>query len=278
MSILVSIIIPNYNNGNYIKNALDSIENQTYSNVEVIIVDDCSTDDSVEIINNLMSEYTFPINLYLNKKNKKVSYSRNKGILLARGDYITTLDPDDCYFPDKIEQELDVFRVYGNNVIAYSGIVIVDEQLNYIREDIGEGNFVDGKIYKGMLYRIIPFSRDMMLPSHIAKKYLYDETVNLYEDWDLKLRLAKEYNYYFSHSKGVKYRQVAKGLSSVDKEVHKQALVKIYKRHNGNRNIEMFILLNSSVSKYPIFSKIIKRFLRFNLVSNLVSKVLVCNE
>lgn len=278
MKKLVSIVIPNYNNGRYIKDALDSIENQTYKNIEVIIVDDCSTDNSLEIIMELKNKYSFSIIIEKNKVNKKVSFTRNAGINIASGDYITTLDPDDCYFPDKIEKELSVFKKYGDTVISYSGITIVDECLNFVREDIGPNNFVDGDIYKGMLYRVIPFSRDMLIPAHIAKQFLYDETISLYEDWDLKLRLAKEYKYYFSHSRGIKYRQLAKGLSSINKQKHKEALVNIYKRYNGNNKVELFVLLNSSVSKFPILSKIIKRLLRFNFVSNLVSKVIVGHE
>ena len=102
---LLSVIIPNYNNELTIKNTIDSILNSTYKDIEIIIIDDCSTDKSVELIKNFYGKNPL-IKLYVNNKNEGTFYGRNKGVLMSNGYYIANVDGDDTIHPDKFTFEI----------------------------------------------------------------------------------------------------------------------------------------------------------------------------
>ena len=114
-SIKVSIIIPIYNVAKYVEKCIQSVFNQTYSNIEIIIVDDCGTDNSMEIIYNIISNYDR--NKYLIKhhhKNLGISAARNTGINTATGDYIYFLDSDDYIYPYCIESFVSILQDFPN--------------------------------------------------------------------------------------------------------------------------------------------------------------------
>jgi len=119
-SSLLSVIIPNYNNELTIKNTVDSILNNKYKNFEIIIIDDCSTDKSVEIIRKNY-ENNPKIKLYINNKNYGTFYGRNKGILLSNGYYIANVDGDDTIHPDKFVFEISELEKENKNGIKYWG-------------------------------------------------------------------------------------------------------------------------------------------------------------
>lgn len=123
-NIILSIIIPNYNKGISLEKCLDSIKKQVNSRVEVIIVDDCSSDDSMEIL----KKYN-DFKILRNKENSGVSYSRNAGIEVSKGKYITFIDSDDFVFDNyvdvilkkiELEKDLYIFNVMKNNKKEYS--------------------------------------------------------------------------------------------------------------------------------------------------------------
>lgn len=113
---LVSVIIPNYNNEIFLKNVITKILENTYNNIEIIIVDDKSTDKSVDIINSFQNN---KIKLYENKENSGTYYSRNKGILLSKGCYILIVDGDDYIDSTYIENMVNGLK-NNNNVWGYA--------------------------------------------------------------------------------------------------------------------------------------------------------------
>ena len=119
-SSLLSVIIPNYNNELTIKNTIDSILNNKYNNFEIIIIDDCSTDKSVEIIRNNYDNNP-KIKLYVNNKNHGTFYGRNKGILLSNGYYIANVDGDDTIHPNKFVFEISELEKENKNGLKYWG-------------------------------------------------------------------------------------------------------------------------------------------------------------
>ncbi|MFH8038724.1 MAG: glycosyltransferase family 2 protein [Candidatus Aenigmatarchaeota archaeon] len=105
---LVSIIIPVYNSEDFIKDALLSAINQTYKNIEIIVIDDGSTDSTSEIVQKIIKDNPArKIIYYRNDKNRGVSYSRNLGIKISKGKYIAFLDGDDMYDHTKIEKQIN---------------------------------------------------------------------------------------------------------------------------------------------------------------------------
>ena len=117
-----------YNGARFLNQQLDSIINQTYKNIEIIIVDDCSADSTIEIINSYIDKYSF-IKLYQNPKNLGVVKSFEKAIKLCTGDFIALSDHDDVWFPNKLQILLDNI---GDNLLIHSDAVLVDEYMNII--------------------------------------------------------------------------------------------------------------------------------------------------
>lgn len=231
---LVSVVIPNYNNAEFLKDSIDSVKAQTYSNIEILVVDDCSTDTSLEVLSELL--LTTPhLKIYKNDHNKGVSFSRNQGVVYATGDYITTLDPDDVYYPDKIEREMNlILSKRGENVVVYSGFNSVDEELHEIpfKSKLTKFNSANGFIFKKLLYMSIPVPRDMLFSKEqFFSVGGFDENMKLYEDWDFKLKLASKYKFYYSGSRGVKYRRHSNGLSAVDFSKHKIVMKDVFLKH-----------------------------------------------
>ena len=112
MGELVSIIMPSYNTGKYIEDSIKSVLDQTYKNWELIIVDDCSTDDTEKSIKKYLKDKR--IKFYKNEKNSGAAISRNKALKIAKGRWIAFLDSDDLW--DKHKLELQISFMEKNNV------------------------------------------------------------------------------------------------------------------------------------------------------------------
>ena len=107
---LVSIIMPSYNTASYIKESIQSVLNQIYTNWELIIVDDCSTDETDEVINTITDSR---IKYFKNKENSGAAMSRNKALREARGQWVAFLDSDDLWMPNKLEKQINFMKKNG---------------------------------------------------------------------------------------------------------------------------------------------------------------------
>lgn len=106
---MISVIIPVYNAERYIKYTLDSVVSQDYPEKEIVIVDDCSSDQSPIIIKEYMKDYPYIVYHQLNK-NSGVAIARNTGIKLAKGRYIAFVDSDDVWMPNKLSKQIMMFK------------------------------------------------------------------------------------------------------------------------------------------------------------------------
>ncbi|MBK9639445.1 MAG: glycosyltransferase family 2 protein [Bacteroidetes bacterium] len=106
--ISISVIIPCYNVEKYIEEGLLSVLNQTHPAKEIICIDDSSTDDTIKIIRNLQEKFPNKIFLYLNEKNRGATYTRNRGLAIAKGDFIQFFDADDILLPEKFEHQIKI--------------------------------------------------------------------------------------------------------------------------------------------------------------------------
>jgi glycosyltransferase involved in cell wall biosynthesis len=104
----ISVIIPCYNVETYIEEGLLSVLNQTLPAREIICIDDGSTDNTIQIIRNLQEKFPNKIYLYLNEKNRGATYTRNRGLAIAKGDFIQFFDADDILLPDKFEHQIKI--------------------------------------------------------------------------------------------------------------------------------------------------------------------------
>lgn len=123
----VSIVIPVYNGSNYLREAIDSALAQTYPNIEIVVVNDGSTDDGAT--EEIAKSYGEKIR-YFSKENGGVSTALNMGIEVMGGEYFSWLSHDDIYEPNKIEIEIDAVRKKSEKVIVYSDYYFIDERSN----------------------------------------------------------------------------------------------------------------------------------------------------
>ncbi len=123
---LVSIIMPSWNTGRFIAKSIQSVINQTYTNWELIIADDCSSDNTDEIVNSFHDKRI----IYLkNDKNLGAAFTRNRAIREAKGEWIAFLDSDDLWLPEKLEKQIN-FMNNNRYVFSYHEYVKIDENSN----------------------------------------------------------------------------------------------------------------------------------------------------
>lgn len=132
---LVSIIMPTYNCGRFIAESIRSVLAQTYSNWELIIADDCSNDNTAQIVHSFKDER---IRFQCNEHNMGAALTRNKALQMARGKYIAFLDSDDMWAPEKLERQL-AFMKEHNYAFTYHEYIEIDEHSKPI------GVYVSGK-------------------------------------------------------------------------------------------------------------------------------------
>lgn len=162
----VSVIIPNYNYSTFIERCITSVVNQTYKNIEIIVVDDCSTDDSIDILQKLQLKYSFKI--LQNIENSGVSISRNKGIENATGSFICFLDPDDCWYSQKIEKQLNAIQEQKTNLCFTDIDILEDNTICHTRK-----HFYTSFTYNELLKRNFIAHSTLMLQKDLLQNVRY---------------------------------------------------------------------------------------------------------
>lgn len=127
MSGLVSVIMPSYNTAEYISESIASVQEQTYADWELIIVDDCSTDNTDEIVKPFLSDKR--IKYIKNETNSGAAVSRNRALREAKGKWIAFLDSDDLWFPEKLEKQILFMKKYDYH-FSYTNYIEIDETTN----------------------------------------------------------------------------------------------------------------------------------------------------
>jgi len=168
---LVSVIIPTYNSAKYIEEALESVFKQTLQDFEIIVVDDGSTDGTGEIL----KDYSDRIK-YIFQKNSGPASARNKGIKIARGEYIAFLDADDLWMPTKLEKQVAMFDKNKNLGMVTTGACSFDEK--GVR---GFSTYKRKKLMRGDVARNIFLHSDVGTPTVMARKEVF-EKVGLFEE------------------------------------------------------------------------------------------------
>ena len=214
----VSVIIPSFNNEKYIGECLDSVLHQSFKDVEIIICDDHSSDGTYDVILEYQRRHN-NIRAIRNERNMGVTPSRHSAILKSTGRYITTLDHDDIYLSgEKLANELYLINTYienhGKDICAFSDIIIINEQSEPIRSQWEPADIRQGNIFQGIITRACMIPRDFLF---LRNDYFtiggYDPALKLYEDWDLKIRLARKREFFYTGQTGTGYRRVNTGFS-----------------------------------------------------------------
>ena len=192
---LVSVVIPTYNRQDSILKAIESVLNQSYTNVEVIIVDDCSTDKTEEIVNKKYCTNS-RVKYFCLQTNSGACVARNEGVRQSSGEYIAFLDSDDYYLPQKVEKQIEMLQRTSADLCVS----------DFIRQD-KDGNEGIIKMFDGSrneIYFQLLYCNYMTTGTLLGKKNCFietpfDEELPRYQDWDLVLRLCQKYKFTSLH-------------------------------------------------------------------------------
>ena len=205
---LVSIVTPSYNTSKFIAECIESVLSQTYENWEMIIVDDCSSDNSREIIKKYV-EQDSRVKLIAQKENRGVAVVRNRAIDEAKGDYITLLDSDDIWLPYKLEKQITLMEDRGV-LMSFCSYSTVDEE----GSDIGLYSIKKSIVnYSDMLKSSTMGTLTTIYNAKKLGKFYFNSMGH--EDYVWKLDILKNIEYAEGLSEPLaKYRVLNKSLSS----------------------------------------------------------------
>lgn len=235
--LLVSTIIPTYNRSRIVVEAIDSILSQTYGNIEIIVVDDGSTDDTLE----RLRQYGDRIRV-LSQQNAGPGIARNRGIAAARGELIAFLDSDDLWLPSKIERQVAQLQTAGKSVpCSLSNIVMRSDKrevtsfdISQLRPDLEEGIWLN--VDDVLASRFVLFNQAVVIRRSVLEKIGgFDEGLRFQEDYDLPLRLSLEGPWAFIREPLVIWRESKAGSwykSSQREEVCcSTCTVRVFEKH-----------------------------------------------
>lgn len=274
----VSVIIPTYNRSHLLPRAIDSVLSQTFTNFELIIIDDGSTDGTKEVVSkyqkkdNRIKYIKHEINMGGNK-------ARNTGIKSSRGDYISFLDSDDEWLPNKLEKQLNIFKKSKNQNLGFvycRDISIKNNKKSYNKNQIYSGNILKNLLADNFICG--GGSSNLIKKECFDNCELFDETEELRiggsQEYEMFIRIAKCYEFDFVDEFLIKYYIHDNSITQKTKifercqaklyvlNKHKELFIKLPKvyssklRYFGNR----YMLLNNKKKARKYFLKSIKTY------------------
>lgn len=236
---LVSIICLCYNHARFVEEAIQSVLNQTYKNIQIIVVDDASTDNSVALIHDIiLRSGRTDIQFLPLPQNIGNCRAFNQGLLLARGEYVIDLATDDYMVPERIERQVEFFlsldESYG---VIFSDAIYVDEGGKFLYnhfEELLRKRLVytvpHGDVFKDILTTYFISPPTMMIRKKVLDELNgYDELL-AYEDFDFWVRSSRYYKYNYTEERLTVVRKVSSSMSAQlyktgDKQLHSTYLI-----------------------------------------------------
>jgi len=187
---LVSVIVPCFNAQRFIVETLDSIFHQTYTNIEVIVIDDGSIDATIELISRYKCTSKAKLHLYM-QGHCGPSAARNKGIWSAEGDFIAFLDADDYWMPRKLEMQLPLMTQSKDCVFSHSPEQVVDEKGQQVGLSQRKLAVPDSYLESLLVVNCVSTSTVVARTTAVKSVGGFDSSFRTCEDWDLWIRLAQ---------------------------------------------------------------------------------------
>ena len=248
--ILVSIIIPAYNAARFLRFTLESVISQSYDNLEILVIDDGSTDNTVEIA----SSYAIKDDriTILKQENKGVAAARNRGIECSKGLFIAFVDADDIWHPTAVVKMLNCFKRSSSELaVVYAWSLDIDyNNVPTVGVPVSRAR---GYVYALLLCHnfLGNASSTMIRAAHLKSLYGYRTEFNIgCEDWDLYLRLAKKFHYEFIPEFLVAYRKFPESMSSNTAKMNRSHTQVIDKLRAEYPSIPPLLLRLSKINFY----------------------------
>lgn len=218
---LISVIIPVYNGDRTILETIASVQKQTYSDFELIVINDGSTDRTLELLSTIedprLKVFSYP--------NGGLSVARNRGISQANGKFITFIDADDLWTPDKLELQLKALQQHPEAGVAYSWTCVMGNAGEWFHA--GQSATFTGNIYPQLLLSnfIASGSNIMARREAIESAGEFDPALKSCEDWDFYLRLAARWPFVVVPKRQILYRQSTGAMTSKIDVMEKNHLI-----------------------------------------------------
>ena len=207
---LISVVIPVYNGAKTVQETIESVLNQTFTDFEIIVVDDGSQDNTLEVI----SAIPDPRIQVMQGDHAGANAARNRGLHHSSGEYVSFLDADDLWTPNKLQAQFQALQKHPEAAVAYSWTDRIDEQGNYLRQ--GGHLSVSGHVLAELL--IANFIENGSNPLIARQAAIavggFDETLTACQDWDMWLKLAFRYQFAAVPESQVLYRLSTNSISS----------------------------------------------------------------
>lgn len=238
---LVTIIAVCYNQEKWVVETLNSIKNQTHKNIQLIIADDGSKDNSVAVIDNWLNEENMQAVFIKHEKNVGLTKNINSALPHIRGEYFQVFGCDDIMLPEKIESQVALLQSDKELGVVYSDMLFIDKASNAL-----EGSFFEKHTYKkpvsGWLYadlvdRFIISSPSVLVKTAVLEKVTgYNEMLD-YEDHDFFMRASKYFKFLYSPAITVKYRISGQSLTGTNTNVkfYKNSFLIYYVNYDGRK-------------------------------------------
>jgi glycosyltransferase involved in cell wall biosynthesis len=219
---LVSMIVVCYNQSRFVVETLESVKAQTYKTTQLIIVDDCSSDDSVAVIENWVRKNGIDCTFIRHQKNQGICKSLNDVLAVVTGKYVSMVASDDVWLPDKIARQEEIMDAEPDHVgVVYSDAFQMDEHGHTLPDMFIAAHRKLPEMPQGQILNVllegnfIPGMTTLIRRSCYDQVGLYDENLP-WEDWDMWMRLARHYSFLYSPTPSAKYRRHQNSLSQSD--------------------------------------------------------------
>jgi glycosyltransferase involved in cell wall biosynthesis len=210
---LVSVIIPVYNRAHTLPATLQSVQAQTWRPLEIVAIDDGSTDDSLALLRDFAAASDIPLQLRT-RGNRGVTASRNEGLGLARGEFIAFVDSDDLWSPDKIERQMGLLSARPEIGLCHTGVEQIDEHARPLQRYLDPDPACRGRWLLAQIEsNHIQTSSVLMRREVFESTGRFDESLRACEDWDYWIRVASRHGIEFLPEHLTQMRQHAVRLS-----------------------------------------------------------------
>ncbi len=244
---LVTIGVALYKHEKYIIKCLESIVKQTYKNIELIVIDDGSPDNSFKVAKEYLDNQNYNKNYkIITRANKGMCNTLNEIAHQAKGKYISFIGSDDYWILNKIEDQVEFLENNPNLALVHSNSIKVDD----INTEIGFLDYSNKKNHGRLFESIVQGKGGINTPSHLYRTSIYKDIgyydVNLkFEDTDFWLRLTKKYDVGFINKYHTYYRWHTDNLSGSKNilRFYNEELVKIYEKNIDDENLKRFAIL-----------------------------------
>lgn len=213
---MVSVVIPTYNRESVITRAINSVLNQTYKDIELIIVDDCSRDNTRAVVEGI-SDYR--LKYVCLPQNSGACAARNKGIKMAEGEYIAFQDSDDQWLPTKLQEQIELMQEKDIDIsfCAFSK-VNADGSI----EKMPQGKESGFLTQKELVYDSLASTQTIVGKASVIKQVMFDESLPRMQDYDFIIRASELYKIYFLNKELVRVYEQSDSITASKKQYKKR--------------------------------------------------------